>query len=463
MNRRAVLRGLGSGLGTIALGSLLSRAATASTGSPGLHLAPRAKRVVYLMMAGGTSQADLLDPKPALNERDGQLCPDELFEGKRLAFIRSRPKLLGSPYRFERVGRAGIDASELLPHFREIADDVTVIRSMQTDEFNHTPAELQLVTGIGRFGRPSIGAWVSYGLGSENENLPTFVALQSTPGQPAAGRAAWGAGFLPSRFQGIEFRGVGDPVHFIEQPAGVSREAQRESIDAVNELNRLRASRVHDPEIETRIAQYELAFRMQMEVPESADIWSEPPEVHERYGTTPNAVSFANQCLLARRLIERGVRFVQVFDPGWDHHERIFDLLPAKAQWIDKAAAALVVDLRERGLLDDTLVVWATEFGRTPMGQTENTAGVRAKVGRDHQRDAFTVWLAGGGVKAGHIHGLTDELGHVVVENPVHVHDLNATLLHLLGIDHKRLTHRYQGRDYRLTDVHGEVVHSILA
>lgn len=466
LSRRMFLGGLAGGLGSIALGHLLGRDAAASTGAPGVgapHFAPRAKRVIYLTMNGGTSQLDLLDPKPVLARRSGELCPDELFVGKTLAFIRERPKLLGSPYRFDRFGREGVEVSELLPHFAQVVDEVTLIRSMQTDEFNHTPAELLLLTGIGRFGRPSLGAWVSYGLGSENDDLPAFVALLASQGQPPSGSASWGAAFLPSRYQGVEFRGVGDPVLFIANPEGVSADAQHDTIAAVNELNRMHAKSVHDPEIETRISQYELAFRMQMSVPEATDIWSEPPEIHAMYGTTPGKLSFANQCLLARRLVERGVRFVQVFIPGWDDHSAIFNLLPLHCQQVDQAMAALVRDLKQRGLLEDTLVVWSSEFGRTPMAQDINDTGARAAVGRDHQRDAFTVWMAGGGVKAGYVHGKTDELGHTVVENPVHVHDLNATLLHLLGVDHERLTYRHQGREFRVTDVFGKVVPDILA
>ncbi|MBM4245055.1 MAG: DUF1501 domain-containing protein [Deltaproteobacteria bacterium] len=463
--RRNVLRSLSAGLGSIALGSLLAPPARAAGGALGgrTHVAPRAKRVVYLTMLGGTSQTDLLDAKPLLSKHDGEPCPDELFVGKRLAFIRERPALLASPYRFERAGRAGVPVSELLPHFRGIVDDVTIIRSMRTDEFNHTPAELELLTGLGRFGRPSAGSWVSWGLGSENEDLPAFVALLSGLAQPAAGSALWGAGFLPGRHQGVQFRGVGEPVLFVENPQGVSRRQQREAIDAVNALNRIRLDRLHDPEIEARIDQYEMAFRMQMSVPQATDIWSEPPAVHEMYGTKRGAASFANQCLLARRLLERGVRFVQIFDVGWDHHTGIFTYLPMKCAATDRAAAALVRDLHQRGLLEDTLVVWASEFGRTPVGQVQSEAGLPAPVGRDHQRDAFTVWLAGGGVKKGFVHGRTDDFGNAVAESPVHVHDLNATMLHLLGIDHERLTYRHQGRDFRLTDVHGEVVRAILA
>lgn len=463
--RRNVLRSLASGLGSIALGSLLSPAAEAASGMLGdvRHVAPKAKRVIYLTMLGGTSQADMLDPKPVLSKLDGQPCPDELFVGKRLAFIRERPAVLASRYAFTPAGKSGLPVSELLPRLRDVVDDITVIHSMRTDEFNHTPAELQLLTGSGQFGRPSAGSWVSWGLGSENDDLPAFVALLSTQPQPASGSALWSAGFLPSRHQGVQFRGVGEPVLFLDNPPGVTQQQQRGAIDAVNAINRLRLDRVHDPEIETRINQYEMAFRMQMSVPEATDIWSEPPEVHAMYGTRRGALSFANQCLLARRLVERGVRFVQVFDTGWDHHTGIFGYLPMKCAGVDRGAAALVLDLKQRGMLDDTLVVWASEFGRTPVGQTRSETGLPAAVGRDHQRDAFTIWLAGAGIKKGFVYGRTADLGHEVVENPVHVHDLNATLLHLLGIDHLRLTYRHQGRDFRLTDVHGEVVRGILA
>ncbi|MBY0279108.1 DUF1501 domain-containing protein [Candidatus Binatia bacterium] len=468
-SRRRVLRGLAGGIGSLALGTLLARESAAASAADGAssvrppHFAPRAKRVIYLGMIGGASQTDLFDPKPALKAHDGEPCPDELFIGKKLAFIRERPTLLASPYAFAKSGQVGVEISELMPSFREVVDDVTFIRSMHTDEFNHTPAELELLTGSGRFGRPSVGAWVSYGLGSENADLPAFVALLGTEAQPASGSSSWGPGFLPSRHQGVQFRGVGDPVLFLPSPRGVTREQERETIDTVNAINRLRLDRVQDPEIETRIAQYEMAYRMQMSVPDATDIWSEPQSIHDMYGTSRDKPSLANQCLLARRLIERGVRFVQIFDVGWDHHTSIFTFLPFKARAADRAVAGLLRDLKQRGLLDDTLVVWASEFGRTPIAQSTSEAGLPAPAGRDHQAEAFTVWLAGGGVKKGFVYGRTDELGNKVVENPVHVHDLNATLLHLLGLDHKRLTYRFQGRDFRLTDVHGEIVHDILA
>jgi uncharacterized protein (DUF1501 family) len=467
-SRREVLQSLAGGLGVAALASLLGRStAAAATPGPGsLHpwqvIAPRAKRVIYLFMAGGTSHIDLFDPKPVLRKRDGEPCPDEFFERDKLAFIQERPNLLGSPYAFEQCGRAGRWVSELLPHHKGLVDDVTFIKSMQTGHFNHAQAQLLLLTGTTRYGRPSTGAWLSYGLGSETDDLPCFVVM-NTGAYLSSGVAAWGAGFLPSVHQGVEFRSRKDPVLYLSDPIGQEPEETRDLVDTVNELNRQRFAAVADPEIETRIAQYEMAYRMQTSVPGVMDIREEPASVHEMYGTVPGKASFANNCLLARRLIERGVRFVQLFDNGWDHHSAIFTVLPQKCAEVDRAAVALVRDLKERGLLDDTLVIFATEFGRTPMGQIEDENGVKGAVGRDHDLSAFTIWLAGGGVKAGYELGRTDDIGYRATENPVHVHDLNATLLHLLGIDHEKLTYRFQGRDYRLTDVHGEVVHSIIA
>lgn len=466
LSRRDFL-GLGAGLGGVALATLLARdgfaAPEADAGLGTLpHFPARAKRVIYLHMVGGTSHVDLLDPKPVLTERDGELCPDDLFVGKQLAFIRERPKLLGSPYRFSPAGRSGLSVSELLPNLPKIVDDITVVRSMKTDQFNHGPAQLMCLTGFGRFGRPSIGSWISYGLGAENDDLPAFVVLV-TGNYPGLGNAGWGSGFLPSVHQGVELRSGGDPVLFLENPRGVADSDRRRVIDAVNRLNQLRLEEVGDPEIETRIQQYEMAYRMQASVPEVMDIWSEPPSVHEQYGTTKGTASFANNCLLARRLVESGVRFVQLFDADWDHHNSVFQKLPQKCKDVDQAVVALVKDLDQRGLLDDTLVVWSTEFGRTPMAQGKDGKGRVRAVGRDHHRDAYTIWMAGGGTKRGLVYGETDEFGYEVVENPVHVHDMNATVLHLLGIDHERLTFRYQGRDFRLTDVHGEVVHDLIA
>ncbi len=458
VSRRDLLR-FGTGLGALALTSLLPRDGWAE---PIPHFPARAKRIIYLHMVGGTSHVDLFDPKPELAKRDGELCPDEMFVGKQLAFIRDRPKLLGSPYEFSHAGQSGLEVSELLPHTKTIADQITVVRSMQTDQFNHGPAQLMCLTGFGRFGRPSIGSWISYGLGTENENLPGFVVLV-TGNTPGAGTASWGSGFLPSVHQGVELRSDGTPVLFLDDPAGVSRESRRRMLDAVNELNGIRLEAVRDPEIETRIQQYEMAYRMQTSVPEVMDISREPEAMHTLYGTTPGTASFANNCLMARRLVESGVRFVQLFDADWDHHGSVFRKLPEKCKDIDQAVAALVTDLDQRGLLDDTLVVWSTEFGRTPMAQVDDGAGRATAVGRDHHREAYTIWMAGGGTRRGLVYGQTDDFGYEVVEKPVHIHDLNATILHLLGIDHERLTYRHQGRDFRLTDVAGEVVHDLIA
>ncbi len=461
LSRRRLL-GAGIGVGAMSLFSGLAGRAAARANT-GFHPAARAKNIIYIDLIGGASQIDLFDPKPELNKRDGQLCPDELFEGKRLAFIRDRPKLKGSAFNFSPHGESGTEISNLLPHFSGIVDEVAIVRSMHTDEFNHTPAQLQLVTGIGQFGRPSIGSWVDYGIGTENPDLPAFIALLSGRAQPAAGSAAWGSGMLPSRHQGIELRSDGAPILYLENPPGISREQQRRDIAVINQLNQMEYARTQDEEIRTRMAQYELAWRMQDTVPEAAAIQQESAAMQEGYGIGKDPSGFGRQCLLARRLVERGVRFVQIFDTGWDHHSAIDNYLPVKAREIDKAVSYLVLDLKERGLLEETLVVCATEFGRTPIVQSIDQSGQPAEPGRDHQRDAFSVWLAGGGVRPGITYGQTDELGHKIVQDPVHVHDLNATILHLLGLNHERLTFRSQGRDYRLTDVHGTVVDGLLA
>jgi len=469
--RRLFLQRTGFGLGGAALGTLLQQDALGAEGNPlaklGLHHAPRAKRVIYIHLVGAPSHLDLFDFKPELQKRSGELCPDEFFKGKQLAFIREQPNLLGTPkddkFAFKRCGKSGVEISNLLPHLQGVADELCFIKSLHTEQFNHAPAQLFALTGFARFGRPSIGSWVSYGLGSECKDLPAFVTLIT--GQIlGAGNSAWGSGFLPTIHQGVEFRSQGDAVHFLTDPHGVSRPERKLVVDTVKDLNQLALDDIGDPEIATRISQYEMAFRMQASVPELMDIQSEPKRIHEMYGTQPGKSSFANNCLLARRLVERGVRFVQLFDEGWDHHGSVFDALPKKAAQVDRPIAALLRDLRERGLLDDTLVVWNTEFGRTPMAQgTSGNGDERTKVGRDHHKDAYTVWMAGGGTKPGHVHGQTDELGYAIAEDPVHIHDFNATLLHLLGIDHERLTFRYQGRQFRLTDVHGKVVHAVLA
>ncbi len=460
ISRRRLLKGVAGGLGGAALGALLGRDARAEST---VHFPARAKRIIYITLIGGASHVDLFDPKPALTKWDGKACPPGLMEGKRFAFLRGESLLKASPFEFTRAGQSGAELSTLLPHLHEIADDITLVRSMQTDEFNHTQAQLLLLTGIGRFGRPSMGSWLSYGLGSENEDLPTFVTLVQGA-YPGSGNAAWGSGFLPTVHQGVEFRSRGEPVLFLSNPPGIDPGARRDIIDATNRLNEREFEEYADPEIETRIQQYEMAYRMQSSVPGLMDISDEPAEVLEAYGAQPGGQGFANQCILARRLSERGVRIVQIFDAGWDHHTAIDNILPAKCEGVDRPSAALVRDLAQRGLLDETLVVFSTEFGRTPMAQGIGMTGLEAlSAGRDHHSDAFSVWLAGGGVRAGHIHGETDELGFSVTRDPVHVHDLNATILHLLGIDHERLTYRFQGREYRLTDVAGEVVHGLLA
>lgn len=456
------------GVGGYALHSLLAQDAMGAGKAPAMHHAAKAKNVIYIHLVGAASHLDLFDYKPELQKRTGQLCPDEMFVGKQLAFIRSQPKLLGTPtndekFAFKQVGDNGMHISNLMPHLQGVADDLCFIRTLQTEQFNHAPAQMFLLTGFNRFGRPSIGSWASYGIGSENQNLPGFVVLVT--GQVlGAGNSAWGSGFLPTVHQGIEFRSQGDPVLFLSNPKGMSDNDRKTTVDSINHLNKLALDDIGDPEIATRISQYEMAYRMQSSVPELMDIESEPKSIHEMYGTQPGKTSFANNCLLARRMVERGVRFVQLFDQGWDHHGNVFGSLPKKAAQVDQPIAALITDLKDRGLLDETLIVWSAEFGRTPMaqGSTGNGSTV-SKAGRDHHKEAFTVWMAGGGTKGGHVYGQTDELGYQAAENPVHVHDFNATILHLLGIDHERLTFRYQGRNFRLTDVHGHVLKDLIA
>ncbi len=470
-NRRSFLQKSGFGFGGAALASLMNQDAAASTNDPlaklGLHHAPKAKRVIYIHLVGAPSHLDLFDFKPELQKRTGELCPDEFFDLNQLAFIREQPNLLGTPkddrFAFKRCGQSGTEISNLLPNLQRMADEMCFIKTLHTEQFNHAPAQMFALTGFERFGRPSIGSWASYGLGSENQNLPGFVVLIT--GQVlGAGNSAFGSGFLPTIHQGVEFRSKGDPVLFLSNPDGVSHTERKLVVDAVKDLNQVALDDVGDPEIATRISQYEMAYRMQTSVPELMDIKSEPQHIHEMYGTKPGESSFANNCLLARRLVERGVRFVQLFDQGWDHHGGVFNSLPKKARQVDQPIAALLKDLKERGLLEDTLVVWNAEFGRTPMAQGATGDGSKlSKAGRDHHKEAYTVWMAGGGTKRGHVYGETDELGYGIAKDPVHVHDFNATILHLLGIDHERLTFRYQGRQFRLTDVHGEPVKGILA
>lgn len=480
ITRRQFFHRCTSGIGLAALASLLGETAGRALGSDGAvaggsgtdplsarppHFPARAKRVIFLHMAGAPSQLDLFDPKPKLIELDGQACPDDFTKGERFAFIRGTPKCLKSPYRFAQHGASGAVMSELLPHLAKVADELTIVRSMKTDHFNHAPAQLFVHTGSQIMGRPSMGSWATYGLGSENRDLPGFVVLTSGGSGPDGGNALWSSGFLPSVHQGTQFRSKGDPVLHVSNPPGVSDGLRRETLDAIGDLNRMQLGKVGDPEIATRMAQYELAYRMQTSVPELMDIAGEPAEVHGLYGTEPGKTSFANNCLLARRLVQRGVRFVQLYHWGWDSHgtgtgDDLLHALPARCKETDQASAALISDLKRLGMLEDTLVIWGGEFGRTPMNEAR---GGSTFLGRDHHPHAFTIWMAGGGVKRGYTHGSTDELGYFVGEDPVHVHDLQATILHLLGLDHTKLTFRSQGRNFRLTDVHGEVVRKILA
>src|SRR5262245_48877530 len=439
ISRRHFLKRTGFSLGSIALGSLLAETlghTSTTTANPLAarkpHFPARAKQVIYLHMVGAPSQLDLFDHKPTLEKYDDKLCPQEFIEGKRFAFLRGHPKIAASKFKFSRHGQSGQTISELLPNLAKVADDITIINSMRTEEFNHGPAQLFLHTGFGRPGRPSFGSWVAYGLGSENENLPAYVVLLSGP-LAGAGTSLWSTGFLPSIYQGVQFRSTGDPVLFLSNPQGHSRDDRRRVLDAVHSLNEHALTDVGDAEIATRIGQYEMAFRMQTAVPELADLSTESAQTLAMYGAQPGKPSFANNCLLARRLIERGVRLVQLYDSDWDHHNNLATRLPSKCKDVDQPMAALVQDLKQRGLLDETLVIWGGEFGRTPMQQVQTGEGATTKPGRDHHKDAFTMWMAGGGTRAGITYGRTDDFGYNIVENPVHVHDLNATVLHLLG------------------------------
>ncbi len=467
--RREFLKRSGLSLGAMSLASLLSESFTAKAGSlvdplaaKHPHFTPRAKHVIYLHMVGAPSQLDLFENKPELTKHDGELCPEDFIKGKRFAFIRGHPKLLGTKFKFQQNGKSGAEISELLPHLKTIADDLTIVKTINTDEFNHGPAQLFLHTGFGRLGRPSFGSWVTYGLGTENQDLPSYVVML-TGAMAGAGSSLWSTGFLPSVYQGIQFRSGADPVLFLSNPKGQSSEDRRRVLDTIQELNQSQLADVGDPEIATRINQYEMAYRMQTSVPELMDISKESKETLAMYGAQPGKASFNNNCLLARRLIERGTRVVQLYDEGWDHHSNLFAALPKKCEQVDKPIAALVTDLKQRGLLSDTLVIWGGEFGRTPMLQNDSGEGKSTVAGRDHHKAAYTMWMAGGGLKPGITYGKTDEFGYNIVENPVHVHDLNATVLHLLGLDHEKLTFKYQGREFRLTDVHGKVVRDILA
>jgi hypothetical protein len=474
--RRHFFRDCGVGLGAMALGSLLG----GETGAAELnrtvkstnplapkkpHFTPKAKAVVFLFMAGGPSQFELFEPKPDLQKFHGQPIPDSFIQGKRFAFMdtfsKEKPKLLGTKRQFARYGQCGLSVSELLPSFARVVDEITYVRTVATNVFNHAPAKLFLNTGSTQFGRPSMGSWLTYGLGSESDQLPGFVVLQSGPRGPRGGYHNWSSGFLPTVYQGVPFRSGGDPIVNLSSPTGVSADRQRDTLDAVRDLNQLRLETTGDGEIATRIAAYEMAYRMQTSAPELIDFSQESRQTLELYGAEPGKASYANNCLLARRLVERGVRFIQLYHTNWDHHggpgEDLAKDLDKVCKDIDQATAALLTDLKQRGLLDSTLVIWGGEFGRTPMGEIRNT------VGRNHHIEAYSMWLAGAGVKKGVIHGETDEFGFAPVSGRIHVHDIQATILHLLGLDHTKLTFRFQGRDFRLTDVHGEVVEALLA
>jgi hypothetical protein len=429
------------------------------------HLAARARSVIYLFMAGGPSQLELFDYKPQLQKYTGQPIPDSFIEGRRFAFMdiftKEHPKLLGTARRFARYGQSGAWVSALLPRLAEVVDDLAIVKSVATDVFNHAPAKLFANTGTVQFGRPSMGSWVTYGIGSESADLPGFVVLQSGPRGPRGGAVNWGNGFLPSAYQGVPLRSGGEPILNLSTPGGISSRRQRRTIDAITSLNHVRLDVTTDPEIATRITAYEIAARMQTSAPELIDLNSETAETLTLYGAEPGKPSFANNCLLARRLVERGVRFVQLYHTDWDHHgvpgQTLTRDLDEVCRDVDQPCAALIKDLKSRGLLDSTLVVWGGEFGRTPMGE------IRETVGRNHHIDAMTMWLAGGGVKSGFTLGETDEFGFAPLTDRVHVHDLQATILHLLGLDHTKLTFRFQGRDFRLTDVEGQVVTKLLA
>ncbi len=470
--RRHFLAGSGISLGSIALGQILGEnsAAAGISANPlspkKSHFKGKAKRVIYIHLTGSPPHLDLWDYKPELVKRNNEDCPDEFYKGKRFAFTSGRPKLMGTPRTFKQFGKGGTWMSDAIPNFHGLADDLCVIKSMTTEQFNHAPAELFVHTGSPRPGRPSFGSWVTYGLGTENENLPGYVVLISSGVQPNGGKNSFGAGFIPSVYQGVQCRSKGDPVLYLSDPKGMDRNMRRSSLDALKDLNEQAAKDFGHPETLTRIAQYELAFRMQMAVPEVMDISKENAKTLEAYGAKPGGASLANNCLLARRLTEQGVRFVQLFDWGWDFHgtnpkEDIRDGLTTKCATMDKPIAALIRDLKERGLFDETLIIIGGEFGRTPFREGRTSKG--KVLGRDHFPNAYSMVIAGGGARGGYSHGETDELGFSVARDRVHVHDLQATWMHLLGFDHEKLSYRFQGRDYRLTDVHGKVVKAVLA
>ncbi len=480
VTRRHFLKDCIAGVGGIALGSMLARCGV-KPGTPADSLSgnslnplaarmspflPKAQRVIYLHMAGAPSQLELFDYKPGLHKLHNQPCPESLLAGKKFAFIRGVPKLLGPQANFKQHGQSGAWISDLLPNFSKIADEVSFLKAVHTDQFNHGPAQLFMHTGHARLGRPSIGAWVTYGLGSENNDLPGYVVLTSGGRTPDAGKSVWGSGFLPSVYQGVQCRSKGDPVLFLGDPEGMNRNLKKRVIETINQANRQEYEDYRDPEILSRISQYEMAYRMQVAVPGVMDIENEPEYIHELYGTQPGKESFANNCLLARKLVERGVRYVQLFDWGWDSHgssaSGALELgFRDKCREIDRPMTALVLDLKQRGLLEDTLVVWGGEFGRTPMQENRDNKDAPF-MGRDHHTDAFTLWFAGGGIKPGITYGETDEIGFTGVSGRVSVHDVHATMLHLLGFDHEEFTYAFQGRPFRLTDVEGDLIKAII-
>ena len=472
--RRHFFGQCGLGIGKMALASLLtgvgtrSYAAAAPTGGNRLapkppHYQPKAKSVIHLYMAGAPSQLDLFDYKEALVKHAGEPVPPEIIKDQRYAFIRRDAAMLPPQFRFSRHGQSGAALSETLPCLAEVADEIAIVKSMHTDQFNHAPAQIFLSTGSPQPGRPCIGSWVTYGLGAETDSLPAFVVLSSNKGT-SGGAANWSSGFLPSVYQGVAFRSQGDPILNVSSPGGYDTKLQRASLDLIQTLNRQQLNSVNDPEIATRISAYEMAYRMQTSAPELMDLSGETPETLALYGARPGESSFANNCLLARRLVERGVRFVSLLHEGWDHHRRLIHGVRKQCNLTDRPAAALIRDLKARGLLESTLVVWGGEFGRTPMIQSSNAGANRGDpFGRDHHPQAFSVWLAGGGIKSGVSVGRTDDIGFHVVQDPVHVHDLQATILHVLGLDHEKLTFTLQGREFRLTDVHGTIVKKLLA
>ena len=455
ISRRWFFEQCGIGMGSLAFNQLMAAAPVSPLAPKKPHYEPKAKNVIFLFMAGAPSHLEMFDYKPQLAKFDGTLPPAELLKGYRAAFINPNSKLLGPKFKFAKYGQSGAELSELLPNLAKVVDDIAIVKSMVTDAFNHAPGQILMNTGSQQFGRPSLGAWATYGLGSESKDLPAFVVFSSGKKGPSGGNSCWGSGFLPTVYQGVQFRGSGDPVLYLSNPPGVDKELQRDSLDAIRGMNEMKLSATGDPEIATRINSFEMAFRMQSSAPELMDLAKEPKHILESYGVEPGKPSFAANCLLARRLVERGVRFVQLFHEAWDQHGNLVKDIKINCKDTDQACAALITDLKQRGMLKDTLVVWGGEFGRTPMVQGGSD-------GRDHHPNAFTMWLAGGGVKPGMTLGESDELGFNVVKNKVHVHDLNATILHLLGFDHLKLTYRFQGRDYRLTDVHGEVVLELL-